>query len=139
MLKKGYIILALTCMVIMGVADLLMKKALDLGINYNALMFLVYMLVMVLLGFYCLARGHSLKIDKPILIYSLIIGLIICAGTLLSLIALKAGNASVIVPIIRMGFVITAICAFLFLKEKLTFQKGMGIFLAVVSLLLLSQ
>ena len=93
----------------------------------------------ILFGLYCSWKKLSLKVTGTLLKYSLIVGFSIFLGTFLALLALKTGNASVVVPIARMGFVVTSICAFLFLREKLTLEKSLGILFAVVSLILLSQ
>jgi uncharacterized membrane protein len=135
----GYIVLALVAMVLLGVMDFLLKKAIMAGVHIYAVSFLVYLLMAVLFGVYCRWKKVPLKITRSLLTYSLIVGLSIFLGTFLAMLALKTGNASVIVPIARMGFVVTAVCAFLFLREKITLEKGLGIFFAVVSLLLLSQ
>jgi len=135
----GYIFLALISMFFMGVVDFLFKKAITAGIHIYAISFYGYLLMAILFGTYCLLKKVPLKINKSLAQYSIIVGLSIFLGTFLALFALKAGNASVIVPMVRMGFVVTAICAFLFLKEKITLEKGLGILFAVAALVLLSQ
>jgi transporter family protein len=135
----GYIFLALVTMVFMGLVDFLLKKAITDDVHIYAISFFIYLFMAILFGTYCLLKKVPLKIDKPLVKYSIPIGLSVSIGTLLALIALKAGNASVIVPVVRMGFVVTAICAFLFLKEKITLEKGLGILFAVAALVLLSQ
>lgn len=135
----GYIFLALISMTFMGVVDFLLKKAITAGIHIYAISFCSYLLMAIFFGTYCLLRKVPLKINKSLVKYSIIVGLSIFIGTFLALFALKAGNASVIVPMVRMGFVVTAICAFLFLKEKITLEKGLGILFAVAALVLLSQ
>jgi transporter family protein len=135
----SYIFLALISMVFMGLVDFLLKKAITVGIHIYAISFFGYLLMAIFFGIYCLLRKVPLKIGKFLVKYSIIVGLSIFIATFLGLFALKAGNASVIVPIVRMGFVVTSICAFLFLKEKITLDKGLGILFAVAALVLLSQ
>ena len=134
----GYIFLALISMIFMGVVDFLLKKAITAGIHIYAISFCGYLLMAIFFGTYCLLKRVPLKINKSLAQYSIIVGLSIFIATFLALIALKSGNASVIVPVVRMGFVVTAICAFLFLKEKITLEKGLGILFAVAALVLLS-
>ena len=135
----GYIVLALVAMVLMGLMDFLLKKAILAGVHIYAVSFFIYLLMAILFGIYCRWKKVPLKITRSMLKYALIVGLSIFLGTFLAMLALKTGNASIVVPIARMGFVVTSICAFLFLREKITLEKGLGIFFAVVSLLLLSQ
>ena len=139
MVRKGYFFLAIMAMIFMGVADFLVKKAIDFGIDVNALMFLNYFSVTVLFGILGLSKKSPLQMDKSLFKYSLIVGVFFFLGTFAIITALQTGNASMIIPIARMGFVVTAICAFIFLREKLTLEKGLGLLFAVIALVLLSQ
>jgi uncharacterized membrane protein len=47
---------------------------------------------------------------------------------------LAQGDASVVVPIAQMGFGVTALVGFVFLREPLSFRKGLGLLAALVSL-----
>lgn len=49
------------------------------------------------------------------------------------------GQASVAVPIAQMGFVVTALLGFLFLRERFTPRKGAGIAVALAALACLAQ
>ncbi|HXZ54675.1 MAG TPA: EamA family transporter [Burkholderiales bacterium] len=48
--------------------------------------------------------------------------------------ALRGGEASIIVPIAQMGFVVTAVLGFLLLREPFTLRKGAGLAAAAVAL-----
>lgn len=135
----GYIVLALLAMVFLGVADILVKMAIVAGIDVNALMFFAYLVSAGFFGVACWWRGFSFKLDKLLVIYSTIVGVLIFLGILAVITALKFGNASVVVPIARMGFVITSICAFVFLRERISMGKLLGLLLAAISLVLLTQ
>jgi uncharacterized membrane protein len=52
---------------------------------------------------------------------------------------LKTGEASVVVPIAQMGFVVSALLGFLFLREPFTVRKGAGLALALASLVCLAK
>jgi len=52
---------------------------------------------------------------------------------------LQRGEASVIVPIAQMGFVVTAVLGFLLLREPFTLRKGAGLVAAVAALLSLAR
>lgn len=47
---------------------------------------------------------------------------------------LASGQASVVVPVAQMGFVVTALVGTLFLKERFTLRKGAGIAVALAAL-----
>ena len=48
--------------------------------------------------------------------------------------SLARGEASVLVPIAQMGFVVTAAAGFLFLREPFTPRKGLGLAAALAAL-----
>jgi uncharacterized membrane protein len=47
---------------------------------------------------------------------------------------LERGEASVVVPIAQMGFVVTALLGFVLLREPLTARKGAGLVMASLAL-----
>ena len=134
----GYVILALITMVFMGLVDYFLKIAITSGVHIYTISFFVYLLMAVLFGTYCLLKRVPLTMNKSLASYSLIVGVSIFLGSILGLMALRQGNASVVTPIVRMGFLVTVLGAFLFLKEKITPAKGLGILFALASLVLLS-
>jgi drug/metabolite transporter (DMT)-like permease len=60
--------------------------------------------------------------------------IILAAAFILLLEGLARGEASVLVPIAQMGFVVTALAGFLFFKEPFTARIGLGLGLAVAAL-----
>ena len=52
--------------------------------------------------------------------------------------AIARGQASIAVPIAQMGFVVTALLGFAFLRERFTARKGVGIAAALIALSLLA-
>ena len=52
---------------------------------------------------------------------------------------LQSGQASVVVPVAQMGFVVTALLGFLFLREPFTARKGAGLATALAALASLAQ
>lgn len=134
-----YIFLALLVMISTGIADFLLKKGINIGIDVNAFLFLYSFVVTILYGILCLFKKVPLKVRKNLLKYPLIVGIFIFLSTFSLLTALRFEDASVIIPIVRMGFVVTSIFAFTLLREKITFEKALGILFAAVSLILLTQ
>jgi transporter family protein len=133
------IVMALGAMVLFGLVDFLLKKGIGSGIDGNALLFYSMLMAAVPFGFLCVTQAVPLTLENPLLGYSLLIGALMFLGTISLLAALKSGEASIVVPIIRLGFVVTAICAFIFLSEKITLSNGLGILTAILAILLLSR
>jgi drug/metabolite transporter (DMT)-like permease len=52
---------------------------------------------------------------------------------------LETGEASIVVPIAQMGFVVTALLGFLFLRERFTARKGSGLLAALAALASLAR
>lgn len=133
------ILLALAAMVLFGLVDFFFKKAINQGIHGEALLFYSMLIAAAAFGLLALVRWVSLKPDGPLTGYTLLIGGLMFIGTISLLAALKKGEASIVVPISRLGLVITAGCAFIFLAEKLTITKSLGILCAVIAIILLSR
>jgi uncharacterized membrane protein len=133
------ILFALAAMVLFGLVDFFFKKAINQGIHGEALLFYSMLIAAAAFGLLSLVRSVSLKPDGPLTGYSLLIGVLMFIGTISLLAALKTGDASIVVPIGRLGFVVTAVCAFIFLGEILTIYKGLGILAAVIAIILLSR
>ncbi len=133
------IMLALAGMVLAGLGDFFLKQGVSKGNDANALMFNVFVIVTVLFGVLCLALSSPLGLKTPVWEHSLAVGFFGFAGLLAFMAAIKRGEASIVVPIARIGFVVTVVCAFVFLKEPLTLQRGLGILFAIFAILLLAR
>jgi bacterial/archaeal transporter family protein len=133
------ILLALAAMVLFGLVDFLFKKAIIVGINGEALLFYSMLIAALPFGLMCFIHSIPIKLNNPLLSYSLLIGALMFIGTISLLAALKIGEASIVVPIGRLGFVVTAVCAFIFLNETITITKILGILSAVIAIFLLSR
>ena len=60
-------------------------------------------------------------------------------GLVLLLVGLARREASVLVPVAQMSFVVTAGLGFVFVREPLTFRKGIGLAFAVAALICLAR
>ncbi len=60
-------------------------------------------------------------------------------GLVMLLAGLARGEASVLVPVAQMSFVVTAGLGFIFLREALTIRKGLGLAFAIVALACLAR
>jgi bacterial/archaeal transporter family protein len=83
-----------------------------------------------------------IKFDKTIntigIVYSILGGLIMGLGSLAYFFALKKGEAGEITTVTALYPALTLGLSMLFLGEDLTWRKGVGILLALVSVLVLS-
>lgn len=84
------------------------------------------------------ARHRSIRLPRGLMRYSGPAAAVLIAAFLFLLYGLEHGEASVIVPIAQMGFVIAALFGLLFLGESWTARKLIGLFAAAAALLLLA-
>ena len=77
---------------------------------------------------------HSIRPSRAALTYAPVSAvLLVVAFTFLAK-GLERGEASVVVPIAQMGFVVTALLGFVLLREPLTARKGAGLVVALLAL-----
>lgn len=115
------------------------KAAVSRGID-PMMMLLVNGPVWILAGVsYAMLREMGLCVTRDVLSYSLISGTLICAIANFLLLALQSGDASIIVPIANMSFLVTLIISISLGMEKITRSKIAAIVLALASILVLSQ
>lgn len=87
---------------------------------------------------YALFREQKqVKVDKSLLFYGTLSGLFVAGITIFMALALKAGKASVTLPIAQMSFPLTFLLSILFLKESVTRWKIIGVILSIAAVLLL--
>ena len=77
--------------------------------------------------------GGTVRPGRVELIFGPISGLLNSTAYLLLLYSLQTGEASVNIPIVQLGFVLTAGMGALFLHERLTRRKLLGLFAAVLA------
>lgn len=89
-------------------------------------------------GLYALLREQKqTKLDKSLLFYGTLSGLFVAGITIFMALALKAGKASITLPIAQMSFPLTFLLSILFLKESVTRWKIIGVILSIAAVLLL--
>jgi drug/metabolite transporter (DMT)-like permease len=90
--------------------------------------------------FVTLATAIGWRVDgrfagtRPALPYGAAAALLLMVGFMALLDGLRVGEASVLVPVSQMGFVVTALLGVFFLSEGLTLRKCAGLAIAVVAL-----
>jgi len=132
------VLLALFGMFAVGLADLFRRRGVASGgspVTYMAIesAFITLFSLVALV----LVEGRP-QISKDVLTFSPASGLFIFAGILALLFALSAGEANRLVPITRLGFVVTFLIATFLFGESLTPSKGIGVTFAAIAVILLS-
>ncbi len=76
--------------------------------------------------------------DRKLLGYGLVSGLLVSGIVIFMALSLQKGDASIVIPIAQMSFLGTFALGMLFLKERLTPAKGLGILFGTGAILLLA-
>lgn len=82
-------------------------------------------------------KTERVALDKSMLFYGGLSGIFVAGITLLMAFAVKYGDASITLPIAQMSFPVTFLLSILFLKERITVWKGLGVILSVGAVFLL--
>lgn len=127
--------------ILAGGMNLVNKIALSAGVESNTLLFYRYVIVLLMtVGFYKL-RKIDMKIDikssHTLIITSTIAGVLMLLSLNFLYYALKIGDVSVVMPIVQSCFIFASVLCFVFLKEKLSVRKVVGILFAVISIIII--
>lgn len=122
-----------------GIANLLYKYGLLAGATPAGL--LVVQAITVVTMSTCLAsyKDRGIRPVRRVWRFSITAALLLSAAFVLLLEGLARGEASVLVPIAQMGFVVTAAVGFIFLREPFTLRKGSGLIAALAALASLAR
>lgn len=122
-----------------GIASLLYKVGLIAGATPGTL--LVTQACMVnLLGTLNLWRIEgSLRVERVVWTHAATAAIVLTGAFVFLFEGLARGEASRLVPVAQMGFVVTAVVGFLFLREPFTARKGAGLAFALGAMAMLAQ
>jgi len=77
------------------------------------------------------------RIPPATVAFGVLSGVLVCGITLFMMLALKHGDASLVLPVTQMSFALTALAGIVVIREPLTFKKCLGIALAMICILLM--
>ncbi len=132
--KRDSLTYVLIATAAVGVANLMYKIAMSQGAQPATLLFVQALCVAALSMGVTMKRDGSIRPDARTLRFSATSGLLLGAAFILLLMSLQHGAASVMVPIAQMGFVVTALAGFVFLREPFTARTAVGLLFALAAL-----
>ena len=133
---RGALTLAASAMCLFGCIGLFYKIGLGMGAAPAA------MTVAQSIGVFCSTLPFFILMRDPLprsggaLWIPLVCGVLTSSSYVSLAVGFTYGDAVVVAPIAQLSFVLTGLLAVLFLKERLSFRKGMGVGFAVLSVLL---
>jgi uncharacterized membrane protein len=137
--SRSSIIQVLVATVAMSVANIAYKFGMNGGASAATMMVAqAAMFFPLATGFACIV-DRGFKPPRSAWPYPAVAAWLLALALVLLLESLKRGEASVLVPISQMGFVVTAAVGILFLREPLTRRKALGLAIAVAALACLAS
>ncbi|HEY4371587.1 MAG TPA: EamA family transporter [Burkholderiales bacterium] len=125
--------------VAIGIANLIYKVGLTAGATPATLLVGQALMVNLLSTVNLWRIEHSLRADRLTWAHAGFAAVVLASAFLFLFQGLARGEASRLVPVAQMGFVVTASIGFLFLGEAFTARKGVGLAFAIAALAALAQ
>jgi len=132
------IIFALISTVVFGITAIIYKL---IKVDPYLLVFTVYLFSTVITGVFLLLRNQIasiMQISTQNIILLITVSLLAVVGMTSFVIAIQTGKVAIVTPIRNMSLIVTVIIAVLFLGEKITIMKMLGVALGAIALVLLS-
>lgn len=120
--------------VTVAIANLLYKIALRDGATAAGILVVQAITVITLSTALVYVRERRLALARSAIQHGLVTSVLLAIGFVLLMEALARGEASVVVPIAQMGFVVTALLGIFVMREAVTGRKLLGIGLALLAL-----
>ncbi len=131
---RGSLVRVAVATVAVAIAYLIYKVGLRAGATPASLLTVQAMVVVSLSTGFVGVVERRIRPTRLMLRHAGTAAVVLAGAFILLLEGLARGQASVLVPIAQMGFVVTAAAGFVFLKEPFTLRIGLGLVLAVAAL-----
>jgi transporter family protein len=138
MIMKGWVIIGIFVMFLWGIGSFFGKIALLKDTPYRVYLF-EGMGTLVVLTVFVLLKRSDIFTDFHLNYPALLMGLSWGVGTVLFILALDSVRLSVFVPLTALYPAVTVLLSVAFLKEELELREAVGVFLAIISVLMLSR
>jgi len=129
------LVLALAAMGCMGVLSFIYKVAALLGAAAPAFLFSQFCAFTLIALAHALWGERGLRLDRAVWLHAPAAGVFTSAGLICLMWGLQRGEASVVVPISQMSFVMTTLAATVVYREAFTLRKSLGLAAAALTIL----
>jgi len=123
----------------LGLSNFIYKIGLSAGSTPGSLLVAQASLFIVLATGFAIYTDRGLRPVRTVWNYAPLAGIFLVFGLVFMLESLSRGEASVLVPITQMGFVVAAIAGFAALGEPFTTRKAGGLIAAIAAIVCLAQ
>lgn len=131
---RGSLIRVLVATVAVGIGNLIYKFGLQAGATPASIIVAQGCAVVVGATLFVAWKEGGIRAEAPVRRFAPRAAVVLAAAFSLLVEALARGQASVVVPVAQMGFVVTALVGTLFLGERFTLRKGAGLLAALAAL-----
>jgi len=131
---RGSLIRVLVATVAVGIGNLIYKFGLQAGATPASIIVAQGCAVVVGATLFVAWKEGRVRAEAPVRRFAPRAAVVLAAAFSLLVEALARGQASVVVPVAQMGFVVTALVGTLFLGERFTLRKGAGLLAALAAL-----
>jgi bacterial/archaeal transporter family protein len=136
LMKMSWLFPAIFSMILWGVWGLFQKLATNQMPPRNVYFFATAGALCVVCSMLA-ATSFPLSVTNKGILFAVLAGASSSLGGLLFLTAISRGKASIVIPFTALYPVITIILSFTILKETITLKQGIGIVLALLSMVLM--
>ena len=134
-----FFVVAVTASLLRAGFGIITKAAVLHGVDLQTLLLVNAPVWMLIGGFYAFRRERHLQADASTLAYSLASGTLICGVANFLMLALARGDASIVVPIANMSFIVAILIAAALGMERLSRRKYLAVGLAVGAIAVLAR
>ena len=131
---RGSLIRVLVATVAVGIGNFIYKLGLQAGATPASIIVAQGCAVVVGATLFVAWKEGRVRAEAPVRRFAPRAAVVLAAAFSLLIEALARGQASVVVPVAQMGFVVTALVGTLFLGERFTLRKGAGLLAALAAL-----
>lgn len=132
--SRSSLLRVLVATMAMGIGNVIYKFGLRAGATPASLIVAQALVVVMLSTALTGVMDRRIRPSGAVLRYAPWAAVVLAAAFVCMVESLVRGDASVMVPIAQMGFGVTALLGFLFLRERFTARKGMGLAAALAAL-----
>lgn len=135
----NWLILSIITLVLWGVWALLAKQILNY-VNWKEYLIVesIGTIPIILITYFLFRSSIIIDLQNRGIQLAIVSGILVSISYIVFYSAISSGKISVIVPLTSLYPLVTVILSFLLLKEKITLIQGIGIFLGLISIILLS-
>jgi drug/metabolite transporter (DMT)-like permease len=138
-ITKSSVLNVLVATVTMGIVSFIYKLGVNAGGSPATVLTGQASVFLPLATLFALARDRGFHPPHGAWRFGATAAVLLLFGLIMLLAGLARGEASVLVPVAQMSFVVTAGLGFIFLREALTIRKGFGIAFAIAALICLAR